>query len=51
MPVACGPANNATLNHLVLAIVFHRGFRQLPEAQRHFMMHRKEALDAILCPN
>ena len=26
------PANNATLNNIALAIVFHRGFRYLPEA-------------------
>ena len=44
------PANNATLNNIVLAIVFHRGFRHLPEANLHFMMRRREALDAILKP-
>lgn len=44
------PANNATLNNLALAIVFHRGFRYLPEANLHFMMQRQEALDAILSP-
>ena len=42
------PANNATLNNIVLAIVFHRGFRYLPEAQQHFMMRRQDAIDAIL---
>ena len=31
-------ANNATLNNIALAIVFHRGFRHLPEANLHFMM-------------
>ena len=45
------PANNATLNNIALAVVFHRGFRYLPEANLHFMMRRDEALDAILSPN
>ena len=44
------PANNATLNNLALAVVFHRGFRYLPEANLHFMMRRQDALDAILSP-
>ena len=44
------PANNATLNNIALAIVFHRGFRHLPEANLHFMMRREDALDAILSP-
>ena len=42
------PANHATLNNIVLAVVFHHGFRFLPEANRHYMMHRDEALNAIL---
>ena len=44
------PANNATLNNIALAIVFHRGFHHLPDAQMHFMMRREDALDAILSP-
>ena len=44
------PANNATLNNIALAIVFHRGFRHVPEANLHFMMRREDALDAILSP-
>ena len=44
------PANNATLNNIALAIVFHRGFHHLPDAQLHFMMRRNDALDAILSP-
>ena len=44
------PANNATLNNIALAIVFHRGFRHVPEANLHFMMRRDDALDAILSP-
>ena len=44
------PANNATLNNIALAVVFHRGFRHLPEANLHFMMRRQDALDAILSP-
>ena len=45
------PANNATLNNIALAIVFHRGFRHLPEANLHFLMRPLEALDAILSPS
>ena len=45
------PANHATLNNIALAVVFHNGFRYLPEANRHHMMHRKDALDAILSPD
>ncbi len=52
------PANNAILNNIALAVnnialavVFHRGFRHLPEANLHFMMRRREALDAILSPH
>ncbi len=45
------PANNATLNNIALAVVFHHGFRCLPEANLHFMMRRREALDAILSPH
>ena len=39
------------MNNIVLAVVFHRGFRYLPEANLHFMMRRREALDAILKPH
>lgn len=42
------PANHATLNNIVLAVVFHNGFRYLPEANRHYVMRRSDALDAIL---
>ncbi len=42
------PANHATLNNIALAVVFHRGFRYLPDAHLHFMMHRDDALDAVL---
>ena len=49
------PANHAMLNNIVLAVVFHRGFhrgfRYLPEANRHYMMRRGDALDAILSPD
>ena len=44
------PANNATLNNIALAIVFHRGLRHVSEANLHFMMRREDALDAILSP-
>ena len=36
--------------NIALAVVFHRGFRYLPEAHLHFMMRRRDALDAILSP-
>jgi hypothetical protein len=42
------PANHATLNNIVLAVVFHNGFRYLPEASRHYMMRRGDAFKAIL---
>ncbi len=45
------PANHATLNNIALAVVFHNGFRYLPEANRHCMMRRGDALDAILSPD
>ena len=35
---------------IALAGVFHRGFPYLPEAHLHFMMRRRDALDAILSP-
>ena len=44
------PANHATLNNIVLAVVFHNGFRHLPEANRHCMMRRDDAFNAILAP-
>ena len=44
------PANHAALNNIVLAVVFHNGFRYLPEANRHYMVRRADALDAILSP-
>ena len=36
--------------NIALTIVFHRGFRHVPEANLHFMMRREDALDAILSP-
>ena len=42
------PANHATLNNIVLAVVLHNGFRYLPEASRHYMMHRGDAFEAVL---
>ena len=45
------PANHAALNNIVLAIVFHNGFHYLPEADRHYMVRRGDALDAILSPD
>ena len=45
------PTRERQQNNIVLAVVFHRGFRYLPEANLHFMMRRREALDAILEPH
>ncbi len=45
------PANHAMLNNIVLAVVFHNGFRYLPEANRHYAMRRDDAFDAILSPD
>ncbi len=42
------PANNAALNTIALAVVFHNGFTWLPDANLHFMMRRQDAFDAIL---
>ncbi len=42
------PANNAALNNIALAVVFHNGFTWLPDANLHFMMRRQDAFDAIL---
>ena len=53
-PAASAPAtgpDNATLNNIALAVVFHHGFRHVPEANLHFMMRRRDALDAILDPD
>ncbi len=44
------PANNAALNNIALAVVFHNGFQWLPDANLHFMMRRQDAFDAILSP-
>ena len=42
------PANNAALNNIALAVVFHNGFKWLPDANLHFMMRRQDAFNAIL---
>ena len=44
------PANHAALNNIALAVVFHNGLRHLPEANRHHMVRRADALHAILSP-
>lgn len=43
------PANHATINNIVLAVVFHTRFRYPPEADRHCMMRCEDA--AILAPD
>ena len=44
------PANNTTPDNIALAVVFHCGFRYVPEANLPFMMRRREAIDAIMSP-
>ena len=45
-----GPSNNATVNNLALAIIFHLGFRQVQAAVQHFAMDRREAICAVTEP-
>ena len=45
-----GPSNNAIVNHTALAIIFHRGFRQVQAAVQHFAMDRAEAIRAVAEP-
>ena len=43
-----GPGNHALCNNLALAVIFNRGSRSAAHQMKHFVLHRKEALDAIL---
>jgi len=46
-----GPANRATCNNLALALIFRQNrFDSVPQALRHFTLHRQESLDAVLNP-
>ena len=45
-----GPHNNATLNNLAIAVIFHHGFDSIPEATLHFALTRKDAMTAIMTP-
>ena len=42
------PANNAVCANIALAVIFQRGFRTAPEAMRHFVLNREDALEALL---
>ena len=45
------PDNNALCGNIALALIRHRGgFRTVPEAVRHYSLHRKDAFDALLSP-
>ena len=45
------PANRATCNNIVLALILHLGrWRNAAAALRHFTLYRKEAFKAILSP-
>ena len=45
-----GPANNAVLNNMALAIIFHNGFTGVEAAVQHFAMGRDKAIRAITQP-
>ena len=45
-----GPSNSTIVNHTALAIIFHRGFRQVQAAVQHFAMDRAEAIRAVAEP-
>lgn len=45
------PANSATLDNIALAVVFQGGFRDLPEANLHYMLHCDDTVDAVLSPS
>ena len=45
-----GPSNNAVINNMALAIIFHRGFRRVQAAVQHFAMDRHEAIRAVTAP-
>ena len=47
-PAASAPANHATLNNIALDVIVYHGFRYLPDANFHFMMHRGAALNGVL---
>ena len=42
-----GPANNAIVNNMALAIIFRRGFTRVQAAVQHFAMDRDAALRAV----
>ena len=42
-----GPANNAIVNNMALAIIFRRGFTRVQAAVQHFAMDRAAALRAV----
>lgn len=46
--VRSAPANNAVCANIALAVIFQRGFRTAPEAMRHFVLNREDALEALL---
>ena len=46
---AHAPVNNALCNCIALAVILGRG-HNVAEATRHFALHRKDALDAVLSP-
>ena len=45
-----GPSNNAVLNNMALAIIFHNGFTGVEAAVQHFAMDRDKAIRAITQP-
>ena len=46
---SCGPANNATLNDLELALIKRSGkFAAVPQRMAHYTANREAALEALL---
>ena len=44
-----GPANRATCNNIALALIVRQNrFDSVPQALRHFSLHRQESMDAVL---
>ena len=45
-----GPSNNAILNNMALAVIFHRGSKHVAAAVQEFAMDRSQALRALTEP-
>ena len=45
-----GPSNNAILNNMALAVIFHRGSKHVAAAVQEFAMDRSQSLRALTEP-